>query len=100
MSVLHQCHYVAEKVLEYENLSHLFRVHILDLEYKILRLHPHFQTSVPDIRSPRQQCDSSTPKSRALCDLQPLQHGSHHEHARSGESLPYSLYLHILHIHC
>ncbi len=32
----------------------LFHGHILDLEYKDLRLHPHFQTSVPDSRSPRQ----------------------------------------------
>lgn len=49
-------------------------------------MHPHFQISVPDIRSPGQQCDPSTPKSRALRGLQPLQHSGCHEHAWAGET--------------
>lgn len=53
-----------------------------------MRVPPHVQIRLPDLRRPRQQCDSSPPKPGALCDLQSLRHGGHHEHGRSGESSP------------
>lgn len=50
-------------------MVNIFPLNVVDLEYKIVGLHPHLQISVPSIRSPRQQCDPPPTKSRAVCGL-------------------------------
>lgn len=80
-----ECILSAARVLKHGRV--FWFCHVSDLEHEVVGVPPHVQVPVASVGGARQQRDSPPAKSRAVCGLQPLQHGGGHEHARPGERM-------------